>query len=420
MSRFSCLLLVLLLFLAAMSTPALAQELVCEDAIGCVTIGPDDPVTIAWMLTVSGPTSFFGEDSLGGIEIAIEQRDGMVLGREIYLIGEDSQCNSEGGQTAAQRLVSDPQVIAIIGPNCSSAAVPAIPIASNAGFLLLSPTTTSSALTNPDRDTGGVWMPGFFRTIYNNLLEGAVAARFVYEELGAQTMATIHDGSNYASDLVNATIENFEGFGGEITFSGAVNVGDTDMSAILTEIATNPPDVLFFPIFQPEGDFLVAQAKYIPGLEDTVMMTADALLVEGFPIDSGEAALGVMLTGPAVTGEDYDAFLELWDERFGTAPPSGFHAHAFDATNMLLDILEDIAVHGEDGSVQIGRQALRDAFAAVEDYEGLTGLLTCSPTGDCGAVESMVVFEITEAEVFDGKWPPTILWSPRMSEADGN
>ena len=419
MSRFSCLFLVLLLFLAAMSTPALAQELVCEDAIDCVTMGPDDPVTIAWMLTVSGPTSFFGEDSLGGIEIAIEQRDGMVLGREIDLIGEDSQCNSEGGQTAAQRLVSDPQVIAIIGPNCSSAAVPAIPIASNAGFLLLSPTTTSSALTNPDRETGGVWMPGFFRTVYNNLLEGAVAARFVYEELGALTMATIHDGSNYASDLVNATIENFEGFGGEVTFSGAVNVGDTDMSAILTEIATNPPDVLFFPIFQPEGDFLVAQAKYIPGLEDTVMMTADALLVEGFPIDSGEAALGVMLTGPAVTGEDYDAFLELWDERFGTAPPSGFHAHAFDAANMLLDILEDIAVHGEDGSVQIGRQALRDAFAAVEDYEGLTGLLTCSPTGDCGAVESMVVFEITEAEVFEGKWPPTILWTPRMSDDAG-
>ena len=420
MSRFSCLFLVLLLFLAAMSTPALAQELVCEDAIGCVTMGPDDPVTIAWMATVSGPTSFFGFDGLGGIEIAIEQRDGMVLGHEIYLIGEDSQCNSEGGQTAAQRLVSDPQVVAIIGPNCSSAAVPAIPIVSNAGFLLLSPTTTSSALTNPDRETGGVWMPGFFRTVYNNLLEGAVAARFVYEKLGALTMATIHDGSNYASDLVNATIENFEGFGGEITFSGAVNVGDTDMSAILTEIATNPPDVLFFPIFQPEGDFLVAQAKYIPGLEDTVMMTADALLVEGFPIDSGEAALGVMLTGPAVTGEDYDAFLELWDERFGTAPPSGFHAHAFDATNMLLDILEDIAVHGEDGSVQIGRQALRDAFAAVENYEGLTGLLTCSPTGDCGAVESMVVFEITEAEVFDGKWPPTILWTPRMSEDDSN
>ena len=409
--------LILLLCLIVISGTATAQEPVCEDAIGCVTIGPDDPVTIAWMLTVSGPTAFFGDDSLGGIEIAVEQRDGMVLGREIELIGEDSLCNPEGGQTAAQRLVSDPQVVAIIGPNCSSAGVPAIPIASNAGFLLLSPTTTSSALTNPDRDTGGVWMPGFFRTVYNNLLEGAVAARFAWEELEARTLATIHDGSNYAFDLALAMERNFTELGGEVIFSGAVNVGDTDMSAILTNIAANPPDVLFFPIFQPEGDYLVAQAKFIPGLEETIMLTADALLVEGFPIDSGEAALGVMLTGPAVTGEPYEAFLELWYAEFGEAPPSGFHAHAFDATNMLLDALEEIAITGEDGTTLIGRQALRDAFTNYRDFEGLTGSLSCSPTGDCGAVESMVVFQITEAEVFEGQWPPTILWKPGDGES---
>ncbi|MCY3718995.1 MAG: branched-chain amino acid ABC transporter substrate-binding protein [Anaerolineaceae bacterium] len=412
MSRFLFHVIALLVLGAMAAGSALAQGQGCEDAIGCVTMGPDDPVTIAWMQTVSGPTSFFGDDAVGGIEIAMEQRDYTVLGREIELIGEDSLCNPEGGQTATQRLVSDPQVVAIIGPSCSSAAVPAIPIASNAGFLMLSPMTTSSALTNPDRDSGGVWMPGFFRTVYNNLLEGAVAAQFAYEELGARTMATIHDGSNYAFDLVLATERNFTEFGGEITFSGAVNVGDTDMTAILTNIASNAPDVLFFPIFQPEGDYLVAQAKFIPGFEDVIMLTADALLVEGFPIDSGESALGVMLTGPAVTGEPYEAFLELWFDKYGEAPPSGFHAHAFDAANMLLDALEAIAVTDEDGTTLVGRQALRDYFANYRDFEGLTGTLSCSPTGDCGAVESMVIFVITEAEVYEGKWPPTILWKP--------
>ena len=38
------------------------------------------------------------------------------------------------------------------------------------------------------------------------------------------------------------------------------------MTAILTEIASNPPDVVFFPLFQPEGDFFLAQSKYVPGL----------------------------------------------------------------------------------------------------------------------------------------------------------
>ncbi|MCE2490561.1 MAG: ABC transporter substrate-binding protein [Anaerolineae bacterium] len=231
-------------------------------------------------------------------------------------------------------------------------------------------------------------------------------------------MATIHDGSNYAFDLALATERNFEEFGGEITFSGVVNVGDTDMSAILTDIASNALDVLFFPIFQPEGDSLVSQSRFIPGLENTVMLTADALLVEGFPIDSGEAALGVLMTGPAVTGEPYEAFPELWFEKYGEAPPSGFHAHAFDAANMLLDALEGIAVTGEDGTMLIGRQVLRDVFTNYTDYEGLTSLLTCSPTGDCGAVESMEIFEITEAEIHEGKWPPTIAWKPGQ-DSDG-
>ncbi len=168
------------LFVSLFAFSVSAQELSCDDAIGCVTLAPEDPVTIAWMQTVFGPTSFFGDDAVGGIEIAMEQQDYMVLGREIELIGEDSLCNPEVGQTAAQRLVSDPQVVAIIGPSCSSAAVPAIPTTSNAGLLLLSPMTTSSALTNPDRDAGDVWMPGFFRTVYNNLLEGAVAAQYAW------------------------------------------------------------------------------------------------------------------------------------------------------------------------------------------------------------------------------------------------
>lgn len=418
MSRLAASLLTLLLCLLVFSGAAVADEMACDDAIGCVSLAPDDPVTIGWMLTVSGPTAFFGFDGLGGIEIAVEQRDATVLGREIELVGEDSLCNPEGGQTATQRMVSDPQIVAIIGPNCSSAAVPAIPIASNAGFLMVSPSTTSSALTNPDQESGGVWMPGFFRTVYNNLLEGAVAAEFAYEELGARTLGTIHDGSNYAFDLVLAMERNFEEHGGEVIFSGAVNVGDTDMTAILTNIAANPPDVLFFPIFQPEGDYLVVQAQYVPGLEDMIMLTADALLVEGFPIDSGEAALGVMLTGPAVTGEAYEAFLELWYEKYAEPPPSGFHAHAFDATNMLLDALEAIAVTGDDGTTLIGRQALRDYFSEYSGFQGLTGNLSCSETGDCGAVESMVIFEITEAEVFEGKWPPTILWKPGSTESD--
>ncbi len=42
--------------------------------------------------------------------------------------------------------------------------------------------------------------------------------------------------------------------------------------------------------------------------------------------------------------------------------------------------------------------ALRDAIFATKDFQGLTGTLTCSPTGDCGA-PVIAVYEITQENV---------------------
>jgi len=411
--RFGLLLTALFTLLVAV-VPAQAQ-LECEDEIGCIVLAADDPITIAAMLTTSGATSFLGEDSEGGIELAILGIDGELLGHEVELVVEDSLCSAEGGQTAAQRVAADDTIVGVIGTNCSSAATSALPIISDAGLVLISPSNTSPSLTNDNPDEGGVYQAGYFRTAHNDLFQGRVAAEFAFDELGAMTLATIHDGSPYADGLQDVMARTFEELGGEVTFQGAVNVGDTDMSAILTDIASNPPDVLYFPIFEPESNFIAAQAQDTPGLEETILMSADGSLVDSFPENTGDAALDMFLSGPSVTGEAYEDFLDLWEEEIGGVPPSGFHAHAFDATNMLIMAIEEVAQTDDEGNVLIGRQALRDALAAIEDFDGLTGTLTCqneSPfIGDCATGEALAIFQITQEEI-DGNWPPPVIFEP--------
>lgn len=404
-------LLVLMLLAVMMVGVSIHAQDDCMDEIGCVVVEEGDPIVIGYMLTTSGATAFLGEDSVGGIEIALEERGGELLGAELELVGEDSLCSAEGGQTAAQRVAADDAVVGVIGTNCSSAAASALPIISEAGLVLISPSNTAPILTSDDADAGGIWQPGYFRTAHNDLFQGAIAARFAVDVLGASTLATVHDGSPYADGLQAVMAEEFAALGGEVTFQGAVNVGDTDMTAILTEIATNPPDVLYMPIFEPESNFMVAQGKEIAGLEETIFFGADASLVDGFPENTGDAGIGTYLSGPAVSGESYDAFLETWDEIIGGVPPSGFHAHAYDATNMLLDAIEEVAEVTDDGTIIIGRQAVRDALTATADYEGLTGTLTCNETGDCATGEALGIFEITQAEL-DGAWPPAVIWTP--------
>jgi branched-chain amino acid transport system substrate-binding protein len=413
--------LTLLSLLVAFSVPAFADSH-CDDELGCVEVGADEPVVIGAMLTTSGATSFLGEDSQGGIELAMLARDNMVLGHDIELVVEDSLCSAEGGQAASQRIAADETIVGVVGTNCSGAAQGALPIISEAGMLMLSPSNTSPSLTNDDTEAGGAYLPGYFRTGHNDLFQGAMAAQFATEVLGATTLATIHDGDPYTEGLASVTSDTFAELGGEVVFQGAVSKGDTSMDAILTEIAASAPDIVYFPLFEPESNFIAAQLVNTPGLEDTIMMTADGSLVASFPENTGDAAIGIYMSGPSIVSEAYDEFLVVWDDEIGGVPPSGFHAHAYDATNMILDAVEAVAVVGDDGSLVIGRQALRDALAEIEGYVGLTGELTCqeeSPyAGDCATGTALAVFQITEAEVNDGAWPPAVVWDASMAMMD--
>jgi branched-chain amino acid transport system substrate-binding protein len=382
----------------------------CTDAIGCVDIAPGDPIHFAYALSVSGATAPLGEDARGGIEIAIDDKGGELLGHPIELTGEDTLCNAEGGQAAGTKLAADPTIVAIIGTTCSSEARAAMPLISEAGMSMISPSNTNPDLTNPDHPDH--WA-GYLRTAHNDLFQGRMAAEFAYNELGLTSAATIHDGSPYAQSLQEVFADTFVELGGTVTAQEAINVGDTDMKPVLTSIATGAPQIIYFPIFEPEGDLVAQQAKEVSGLETVALMGADGLFADSFPEATGDAADGMYMSGPyldpALT--TYAEFLGKWETKYGGQPPSGYHAFAYDATNIFFAAIESVAVVDADGTVHIGRQALRDALYATSGFEALSGVLSCDANGDCATGEALGVYQIGAEEVA-GNWPPPVVWVP--------
>jgi branched-chain amino acid transport system substrate-binding protein len=352
----------------------------CTDAIGCVDIPPGDPIRIGYALVLSGANETLGIDSSRGVEIAADDK-GEVLGHPIELVGEDSECSAEGGQKALTKLVSDPSLIGIIGTNCSSAGEPASKIASDAGMVLISPSNTAPSLTNPDL----TWNPGYLRSCHNDKVQGAAMAQYAYNELGIRKAATIHDGSPYAEQLQQVFADTFVELGGEITTQEAVNVGDTDMRPVLTKIAATAPELIYYPIFIAEGGHITVQAKEVAGLENTILSGADGMISPDFIAAAGEAAEGMYISGPDLAFDNPlgQAFLATHLEKYGEEPLSAFHAHAYDGTMMLFAAIEKVAVQDDDGTLHIGRQALRDALYATSNFEGITGTLNCNEYGDC-------------------------------------
>ncbi len=402
-------LVVALVVLAGFTLAGFAQAAPPKDPIGVVTIKKGQPIHIAYWMVVAGPDASLGTDTKRGVEIAIQDKGGKLLGHPIKLSGQDEGCNAEGGQAAATKIASDPTVVAAIGSNCSSAARPGAPILWKAGIPTVSPSNTAPYLTDPKR---GPEYDGYLRTAHNDKVQGAVAAQFAIKKLGVKTAATIHDGSVYAEQLQAVFAEEFKKLGGTITSQEAVAPTDTDMRPVLTKIATQKPQFIYYPIFIAAAGHITRQVKEVAGLEKTYLMSADGSFSPDFYKAAGEAAVGMFHSSPdfSAFAAGYKGFLEKHQKKYGEKPIAPFHAHGYDAALMVFHAIEKAAVK-EGDTLYIPRKALRDALYATQGLKGLTGTLTCDSYGDC-ADPRIAVYQQTPENIKKLVNPESPFWKP--------
>ncbi|HEY7477735.1 MAG TPA: branched-chain amino acid ABC transporter substrate-binding protein [Actinomycetota bacterium] len=391
---------------------------------GCVEVASGEPVNIGTALVISGADSTLGLDSQHGVELAadywgdstFDATFGQVAGHDIEFTHEDELCSADGGQAAATALAADPSVVAVIGTSCSSAALGvADTILSEEGILLFSPSNTNPALTSETDH-----QPFYARTAHNDRIQGAIGAQFAFNELGVTTAATIADESPYTQGLVAAFEANFEDLGGTITGSEQVNSEDTNFESTLTSLNEGDPELLYFPIFVAACTQIVQQeAELAP---DVQRMVADGCLSSDTLKNAGNAVDGVYASSPdiSVFQDDpfyADEFIPAFNEQYGDTT-SVFHAHAFDATTILLGAIEDVAIDNGDGSLSIPRQALRDAVFATNGYDGIIGTITCTELGDCATDVTIGIFQAPAWPVEGGEEPADAIYSDTLSLDD--
>ena len=369
-----------------------------DGSLGEVRVEAGEAIQIRSLNAITGDVAFLGLPMQRAIEMAIADY-GSIGGFDVDMgTGLDDLCSAEGGQAAAQTIAADDQVIGIIGTSCSAAAVAASPLISAAGMVMISPSNTSPALTSDLAGTPGEnYNPGYYRTAHNDLIQGAAVAQFVFEDQGMATAAAIHDGDPYTQGLAQSFSNSFEALGGEMTGFSGINKEDTDMVPVLTELASGSPQALFFPIFQPAGDFVADQAPGVSGLEGAALLGADGLLVDSF-LELPQS-VGMYFSGPDLrygananqsTGVSADDFLAAYETAYGSAPEAAFWAHAYDATTLLLEAIE-AASYVDGGTLVVDRAGVRQHLDGVTGYAGITGTLSCDGYGDCAAARITVI-----------------------------
>jgi branched-chain amino acid transport system substrate-binding protein len=380
------------------------------DAMGVWTIPKGAPIQIAGYWVISGADAALGVDEERGVQIAFKDHGDQIAGHPVKLSVEDDGCNAEGGQTAATKIAANPNVVLAIGPACSSSATAAAPILWKQGITDIGTATTAPKLTAPDRKPE---YDGYVRTVYSDIDQGRADADYVFNQMKARKVVTVHDGSPFAQQLAAVMAENFKKLGGEVLSVEAIAPTDVDMHPLLTRIATEKPDIVYLPIFVAATAQIIRQKSEVSGLDKTIFLGSSGVMAPDLISAAGPSVVGFRITYPDVSpealGKGYPAFVAKYKEAFGEAPISGYNANAYDGGTMAIMAIEKVAVTAADGTTYIGKKALHDAIYATA-FEGLSGPIACDPHGECAKFKP-AVYEYTNADpaTFDiGKNPKKI------------
>ena len=149
-------------------------------------------------------------------------------------------------------------------------------------------------------------------------------------------------------------------------------------------VAAAGAEMLFFPPFQPEGNNILAEVRRMKELDSLVLMSDGALIEQSFLSAMGGQAQGMHFVGPSSADtEGSRGLAAAYERKYGEKPGVSYYQSAYDAAGLLFQAIEQIAVRHPDGSLSIGRDALRRALYATRDFKGVTGLLSCDQFGDC-------------------------------------
>jgi len=359
-----------------------AEELV---AAGYVVIAPGETIRIGQSTGLTGPIPDPGLDIAQAAEIAIDDLNaaGGFEGHNWELVTEDGACDGDAATVVGNKFAADPSIVAVQGGMCTGETLALVPILSEARIPFVSASATNPAITSEDCDVCN-------RVSLSDKLQADVDAAYMVDVLGVSTVALMHDNSDYGLGLAELMQNALNAEGGSVVDFQGVQVGDTDFRAVLTLIAANAPEAIFFGGYSTEAGLITIQMDEV-GLADAVFFSDDGAYTEQYldtAGDAGEGAYASFVAGDEVAeaNAEFDA---KYLEKFGVSPDDlgPFHGQAYDAVNMLAEAIMSVAATDDagEGYLILEREAIVTAVRSTKGLQGLMGWMVCSPIGDCGA-----------------------------------
>lgn len=352
--------------------------------------GAANTIKVGVVAELTGDIPAVGASCKNAAEMAVQEVNdagGLEVGGKKYkveLFIEDNAGKADQSASSAQKLITQQNVVAIIGPNASRYAIPASEIAESSKVVLISPwstnpKTTLNAQTNEPKKY-------VFRAAFIDPFQGRVVAKFALDNLKATKAAVLYDvASDYNKGIAEFFKQTYEENGGTVVAFETYTTNDKDFSAQLTKIKEANPEVIFLPNYYSEVPLQIQQAHRlgitVPFLGSDSWGSAELIKLcgsdcEGYFFSTHYAADAAT---PVAT-----KFIEGYKAKYGSTPDD-VAALTYDSFGLLWQALQSAG--------KVDRQAVRDALAKIPSYEGVTGNMQFKE-GSGDPIKSAVILQI--------------------------
>lgn len=353
-----------------------------------------DPIVLGAIVSATGPGAALGEqerDVLIMMQDVINE-DGGVLGRPLKIVIQDDKSDPKEAVTAANRLIQQEKAVALIAATISSSTLAVKEIAASKPI-------PQMAMAAANDVTDKEPMQWIWRTPHKDDLAVARALGYIAEDLGLKKIAVLHDENAFGSSGMSEIEASAPELGLEIVAAESYKTNDTDLTAQLTKIKGNAPEVLIVWGTNP-GPALAAKnmkqlSMDIPyigshGIANMTFIELAADAAEGVVLPAGRLLVPSSITDPEQK-KVTDGFIAAYEERYGVAPNT-FAGYAFEAVILLVDAIE------RAGSTDA--EAIQTALNGTQGVWGPDGAYNYSETDHDGLVsEDMIMVKIQ-----DGTW----------------
>ncbi len=338
-----------------------------------VKIGVFEPMT--------GANAAGGAMEVEGIKLANEMFPTVKVGDKelkIELVVSDNKSDKVEAANAAQRLVDQDKVAAVLGSWGSSLSMAAGPIVKDKKV----PAVALSA-TNPLVTKGNEY---YFRVCFIDPFQGTVMANYAFKDLKAKKAVIIREVSNdYSVGLARFFSDSFKKLTGD---EGAIlselnyNTNDQDFTAQLTTAKSMNPDVIFAPGNYTESALVIKQARELgitaPFLGGDTWETPEFVDVGKQAVEG--AVFSTFFATEVPITETSKTFLDAYRKQYNKEP-AAVTALGFDGYLVVRSAIE------KAGSLDGAK--IRDALAATQRFPGAAGLITFDQNRD--ATKSAVI-----------------------------